>query len=412
MAKNKDNKFESVSFLMPWKLIKTKHFSKKDIRNIKDSLISSFSLVYLIASIGLALIISALSIYMNIRAKNMGTNIIDYYGLVGFIGQITIISLCTVAALMIIFAKFTHSKSVSIALIRIGGDILFVAVTSYFLCCIFTDAEKGFTTKSETLSAGIIFIAILALIQPVFWIDAAILDLGVSFGLLGVTIFCYNMFNMGAIEYYGIVVLLFPFVSYLVVSLLFYAESQKYKEILENEKLHNRAYYDKLTLCKNRYALSEFLKENKNRWENKDNANLLMIIFDIDDFKLYNDQFSHLGGDYCLKSICDAVRQEFPSPSLDFFRYGGEEFLLFFEVNDESEGAITLERVRTAISKLEITAPNGAPKKMVTISLGGLFCKNIKAFEFDEKMKTVDAYLYQAKRSGKDVSCYNGTIIN
>ena len=71
-----------------------------------------------------------------------------------------------------------------------------------------------------------------------------------------------------------------------------------------------------------------------------------------------------------------------------------------------------MERVRTAISKLEIVAPNGAPKKMVTVSLGGLFMKNIKTFDFEEKMKIADAYLYQAKRSGKDVACYNGTIIN
>ena len=30
----------------------------------------------------------------------------------------------------------------------------------------------------------------------------------------------------------------------------------------------------------------------------------------------------------------------------------------------------------------------------------------------EEEMKIVDAYLYKAKRSGKDVACYNNTIIN
>ena len=137
-----------------------------------------------------------------------------------------------------------------------------------------------------------------------------------------------------------------------------------------------------------------------------------MILFDIDDFKLYNDQYSHLGGDYCLKSICDAIRQEFPSPSLDFFRYGGEEFLLFFELRNPEDAPHVLEKVRQAISKLDIVAPNGAPKKMVTISLGGLLIKEIDIFNFEEEMKIVDAYLYKAKRSGKDVACYNNTIIN
>ena len=193
---------------------------------------------------------------------------------------------------------------------------------------------------------------------------------------------------------------------------LFYAESQRYKEVLENEQLHNRAYYDNLTRCKNRHALTEFLRENQYRWDKKDNVNLLMILFDIDNFKLYNDQFSHLGGDYCLRSICDAIRKEFPSPSLDFFRYGGEEFLLFFELKNPDDAPTVLEKVRESISNLDMVAPKGAPKKMVTISVGGMLLRNVKGFEFEHQMKIVDEYLYKAKNSGKDVVCYNGNLIN
>ena len=411
MSEKKKAIFDSLTFLMPLRLIKTRHFSRKDVKNIKNNLVTSFAIVYLIAGAGLALLVSALAIYMNIKVKQMGTNVIDHYGIMGFIGQIIIIACSASAVVLVILSKLIKNKKAEIILTRLAGDILYVGSVSYMLCCIFTDAEKGFTTEKEALSAGIIFVAILALIQPMHWVDAAILDLGTTFGILGVSIFCKSVYGMKAIEYYGLIAVVFPFACYLVIALLFYAESQRYKEILENEKLHNRAYYDKLTLCKNRYALSEFLKENQVRWENKENANLLMVLFDIDDFKLYNDQFSHLGGDYCLKSICDAVRQEFPSPSLDFFRYGGEEFLLFFELKEPSKAKSFMERLRNSISGLEINAPNGAPKKMVTISLGGLFIKNIKSFDFEKEMRIVDEYLYQAKRSGKDVACLNGTIL-
>ena len=68
-------------------------------------------------------------------------------------------------------------------------------------------------------------------------------------------------------------------------------------------------------------------------------------MFDIDNFKEYNDQFSHLSGDYCLKSICDGIRKTFPSPSLDFFRYGGEEFLLFLELSNEEDPRYVIEKV-------------------------------------------------------------------
>ena len=409
MANNKEKLIDSLTFLAPWHLIKTRHFSRKDVNNIKNNLAHSFSYVYLIAAAGLIILISSLAIYMRIKTND---HVIEYYGIMGLVGQIIIVLSSFFSILLIVLSKIIKKAKLSLILARIGGDLLYVGISSYMLCCIYTDAEKGFTNTTEALSAGIVFVAILALVQPMYWADAAILDTGTSVGILSVAIYCRKMFEMKAIEYYGLVALIFPFACYMVLSLLFYAESQHYREILENEKLHNRAYYDKLTHCKNRYALAEFLKENKKRWENNDNANLLMILFDIDDFKLYNDQFSHLGGDYCLKSICDAVRQEFPSPSLDFYRYGGEEFLLFFELSEENEAPVTLEKVRKAISKLEIVAPNGAPKKMVTVSLGGLFLKNISTFVFEDKMRVVDEYLYQAKRSGKDVACYNGTIIN
>lgn len=201
---------------------------------------------------------------------------------------------------------------------------------------------------------------------------------------------------------------IFPICCYFVVTLLFYAESQHYKDLLENDRLNDKAYYDNLTKCKNRHALTEFLKENAKKWKG---SNLLIILFDIDNFKQYNDQFSHLGGDYCLKSIADAVRGEFSSPSLDFFRYGGEEFLLFFELEDIKEAPIIMEKVRKAIRNQEIAAPEGAPKDVVTVSLGGILIEKAESFKFEDELALVDKYLYIAKANGKDVSCFNGELI-
>ena len=213
---------------------------------------------------------------------------------------------------------------------------------------------------------------------------------------------------MKALQYYILVGAIFPLCCYFIITLLFYAESQHYKDMMEKEMLNNKAYYDNLTKCKNRHALTEFIKENSRKWKF---MNLLIILFDIDNFKQYNDQFSHLGGDYCLKSIADAVRTEFASPSLDFFRYGGEEFLLFFELEDKNEAPIIMEKVRKAIRNQEIAAPEGAPKDVVTVSLGGLLIERAEAFKFEDELALVDKYLYIAKANGKDVSCYNGELI-
>lgn len=277
--------------------------------------------------------------------------------------------------------------------------------------CIYADAEKGFTLSEESLSPAITIVAVLLLIQPMYWTDAFILDIGTSLSIMAVAIVCNNIFGMQALSYYIIVAVLFPLFCYFIVTLMFYAESSRYKETLENERLHNNAYYDSLTHCKNRYSLEEFLAENKNRWSSG-NIAILMTLFDIDDFRLYNNQFSHLGGDYCLKSLCDAIRREFSSPNLDFYRYGGEEFLLFFEVDDDYDAMEHLRRIRNAINSLDIPAPKGAPKDKVTISIGGLTYEKEQEFVFEEEMKKVDEYLYKAKEEGKDCICYNGTIIN
>ena len=338
--------------------------------------------------------------------------LVEKYGLLSFIGMITVLAGGVSSIGLIIASKFLSGKKYATTLLRIANIIFYLSLLTYLLFALYSDAEKGFVVQEEALSASVILVTILLLIQPAFWIDAMILDIGTSVGLLSMAIYCQNVFGMKALHYYIMIALMFPIFSYVIVSLLFYAEGQRYEEYMENERLHNNAYYDSLTQCKNRYALTDFLKENQTRWVGRENINLLIVLFDIDDFRLYNSQFSHLGGDYCLKAICESIRNEFKSPNLDFFRYGGEEFLLFFELEDENEATHYLERVRSSINHLDITAPQGAPKKFVTISVGGLLLSNIKSFSFENEMKLVDKYLYQAKESGKDAVCFNGSIMH
>ena len=135
-------------------------------------------------------------------------------------------------------------------------------------------------------------------------------------------------------------------------------------------------------------------------------------MFDIDNFKQYNDQFSHLGGDYCLKAITEAVRHEFPAPDLDFYRFGGEEFLLFFETNTKFDAMQIMQRVKNCIKRKEIEAAKGAPYKVVTVSVGGLFARVTGEFNYEENLALVDKFLYKAKASGKDICVLNGEAIS
>ena len=403
------NKFRKRSeYLYPLKVIKSNHFSKRDLRIIKDNISLNMTVIRLIVAVLLMLVSSGMFLMMNLRT---GWRQIEVYGISSLIAQVLSFSFCLISIILVVISYFAKKDKTTIILNRVAGFILYLGVALQMLFGIYADCNMGFTTSNETLSASIIFLAALLVIQPAYWTEALMLDLATTITTIGLSIYCSTAMGMTSLHYYIIIALAFPLCAYFIITLLFYAECQNYKEAVENERLTNKAYYDDLTHCKNRHALKMFLDENVKEWETSDDLNLLIVMFDIDNFKDYNDQFSHLAGDYCLKTIADAIRKAFPSPDLDFFRYGGEEFLLFFELDNPMDARRFLEKARTAVEELNIDSPKGAPKKMVTISIGGSLIKNIDKFDFEKEIAQVDKYLYQAKGSGKDVSCLDGNLI-
>ena len=403
------NRFRKRSeFLYPHRVIRNNHLSKRDLRIIKDNISLNMTVIRLIVAILLMFVAFGMFLMMNLKT---GWRQIEVYGVTSVVAHASSMLFCLASIILMSVSYFAKKEKTSIILNRIAGLILYLGVALQMLFGMYADCQMGFTTQSESLSASIIFLAALLVIQPAYWTEALILDLATTISTIGLSVYCSATMSMTSLHYYIIISLAFPLCAYFIITLLFYAECQNYKEAVENERLTNKAYYDDLTHCKNRHALKMFLDENVKEWEASDDLNLLIAMFDIDNFKDYNDQFSHLAGDYCLKTIADAIRKAFPSPNLDFFRYGGEEFLLFFELDNPMDARRFLEKARTAVEELNIDSPKGAPKKMVTISIGGSLIKNIDKFDFEKEIALVDKYLYQAKGSGKDVSCLDGNLI-
>lgn len=398
---------ESFAIFSPKKIISRNHLSRYDVLQVKKNIVNKLSPINIILGTVLMLANILLIIIMNVTT---GGNHIEVYGMVSLIGLIIGGAGSWITCILIAVSYYVKNEKTRILLRRFGSDLLFITVLLEMILCIYTDAEKGYTTASIALSPSVIISVVIMLIQPAFWLDAIILDLFTVASIIGVASYCQNIFGMKAFAYYIGLSFTFAVVSYIVVCLLFYAETQRYCQNLQTERIHNVAVYDELTKCKNRNALKEYLSFNKNMWEGKA-MNLLLIMFDIDNFKEYNDQFSHLGGDYCLKMITEAVRYEFDAPNLDFFRWGGEEFLLFFELKNSNEAIPILKRLQKAIHEAGIKAPKGAPKEVVTISIGGSLITYCDEFVFDKELSIVDHYLYKSKRNGKDIICYNDVLI-
>lgn len=403
----KDASANNIAFLSPYIAIRAEHLSKKDVKEIKISLGYKIGFACLLAGIAMMLVDIAIFLILGIKSN---FDVINTYGLTGVLGLIVSgISSVSCVFCEILSLQLEQNKK-QYFFCRFGSLLLFAGIAAQMILSLHADATMGFLSNSETVSASVLLLAILMLIQPVLWSEAIVLDVGVVGCLIGMAVHCRLEHSIQALHYYIIAGLAYLFASYLIISILFYAETQRYCQVLRNERLYNTAIYDELTQCKNRYALREYLKANHKRWETR-SVNILFIMFDIDNFKEYNDQFSHPGGDYCLRSVADAIRRQFPSPDLDFFRYGGEEFLLFMEIRDIRDAKKIILQVKNAVKDLKIEAPEGAPKEMVTISVGGMTIKTPIDFNFDEHIRQVDTYLYKAKGAGKDVCCLDDKIV-
>lgn len=404
------NRIESLrhafAFLSTRKVISDNHLTKSDVKEIKNLANQKIGLLSLF--IGVILFI----VQMIILANNLsysGGKPVELYGIAAILGHILSTTSALLCVILTSIAIFNKKKRHIFN--RIGIDIMFFGMTADIILSLFADCQQGFITVGLGISPSILLIIFILLLQQSHLIEAYISDLLFTIAFIVSVIICIYTYDLVNPVYYFLLAILFIPLRYLIRSFLFYAEVQRYCQQLSNEKLYNKANYDELTGCKNRYALSQYITKNTPNWA-REESNILIAMFDIDDFKIYNDSFSHIVGDYCLKMVSDAVRKEFPYPDLNFFRYGGEEFLLIFELEPDDNGNVILERIRNSIKDLQITNPEGSKTKYVTVSVGGTVIKVKDDFSFDEEMKNVDSYLYMVKNNGKNNSCLDGKILN
>ena len=399
--------FKNLQFLSPRLTIKLNHLTKDDTRRINNTINNKLGSASFLVAIGLALISVIVFLFLQISS---GWKQSEVYGVGSTIADIGCFTMSLLAVLLKLLSLRTKNEKKILLLNRLVIDFLYIAITILMFGSFFADAEKGFLSETPTISVSIIAIAFLLIIQPVFMSDSIILNSYTIIAMIFLAILTKELYNIQSFVYYILIVVGFLLLSRFFVSIVFYGEVQRYIQESISNSLLDTVMYDELTHCKNRYALKKYLEEKVPVWRAK-RTRLLVVMFDIDNFKEYNDYFSHQVGDGCLKNIAGAVKKAFPSPRLEFYRYGGEEFLLFFELGENGNAKGILERLRLSAVELDIKSPPESPSEILTISVGAYLSVTDTEFDFEYALNLADTNLYKAKGSGKNICCLNNKLI-
>jgi diguanylate cyclase (GGDEF)-like protein len=179
-------------------------------------------------------------------------------------------------------------------------------------------------------------------------------------------------------------------------------------EARERERWRDLAWSDDLSSLHNRRYLEQTLEELTRRAAEK-RLRLTVLLFDIDDFKSYNDRFGHETGDKLIQEVAVLLKRCTREHDI-VVRYGGDEFAVVFW--DAGEPRVPgsehpREPMQLATRFCKVIAAHSfeclgrdAPGP-VTIS-GGLACFPWNGATREQLIAAADDALLAAKRTGKN----------
>jgi diguanylate cyclase (GGDEF)-like protein len=169
--------------------------------------------------------------------------------------------------------------------------------------------------------------------------------------------------------------------------------------IRAHEREELLARLDQLTTVYNRRWLEENLPHYLERAQHAGSA-LVLGLFDIDNFKSYNDTWGHVAGDTALRAVARAVREHIRPPD-QLCRFGGEEFCLVLPDTPLAKVPKLGERLLHTISSLPIRSSSGETTwPAVTVSLG--FTASLAEDTPESLVRRADRLLYEAKNGGRN----------
>ncbi|TIW23098.1 MAG: EAL domain-containing protein [Mesorhizobium sp.] len=162
------------------------------------------------------------------------------------------------------------------------------------------------------------------------------------------------------------------------------------------EKIRFMARYDNLTGLPNRAYFHELVREAMASGEQDRLCGLAVL--DLDDFKSVNDTLGHPVGDGLIYAVAERLAA-IAGPGITVSRFGGDEFMIFFDrVEDESHLGTLLDRIFADLQGEVDVAGHGLRIQ----ASGGAVLSKVKDTEVDAMIVKADLALYKAKELGKN----------
>ena len=154
---------------------------------------------------------------------------------------------------------------------------------------------------------------------------------------------------------------------------------------------------DPLTRLANLYSFRESFQQERHRAQRYD-ADLTLLVLDLDYFKKVNDTHGHAVGDQVLIHVANILRRRLRASDL-VCRVGGEEFTVLLPDTGLEEA------IKVADSLRRLIRDTPYRDQAVTVSLScsiGVALWGRDGDTLEQLMETGDKRLYQAKQAGRD----------
>lgn len=155
-----------------------------------------------------------------------------------------------------------------------------------------------------------------------------------------------------------------------------------------NEQLKQMYHHDQLTGVFNRFAFAERICSRFQQYSMDDNRYAL-IFSDVDHFKEINDTKGHVQGDQVLRTIAACLTRNCPGEG-SVYRFGGDEFVAFFNCNDESRIGNFITQVKQDLKPDEIE-----------ISMGYIIIEAKDGRGYEQCILEADHEMYRVKNEGR-----------